>query len=456
MFGCSAADIHAAAEEAARDGAHGNVADNMRARLPLELKVRAAVSLLLQRVGGRWVDVPAASSLFASWWPSDAIVVNNSADHHKDARVSATPASISRLDTAATLRQCRAHRGDIFAAECSPARWCDNTLWLSSPQHARSCVDELSEISAQYAADTSEAFNARWESLASSVLVEVLFVLTCTWMCFRVVGTCSSFAREASGNAQSTLLCVAAIVIAEKIVVPHLSVVCAHLAQDLQRTVGISNEECREWPRGVVSVAASVVASVWQVARARLGAGYAVLTIMALEVLAARLHAGLKRCAPRVFGDAKDNEISKLRLTEKALREENAKMRGMMLMSANGDGGGGEGQVGKETTESALEVKAVVPPELVVSKDNTMEEEEEEEENKTKKSLATQHQLKTKKAARRAKKWVGSSSTPNTPIRHSTTGAENAGVNGTPGAATPPVARRRKPRRALRPRSKLQ
>jgi hypothetical protein len=83
-------------------------------------------------------------------------------------------------------------------------------------------------------------------------------------------------------------------------------------------------------------------------------------------------------------------------------------------------------------------------------------EEEEEEENKTKKSLAAQHQLKTKKAARRAKKWVGSSSTSNTPIRHSATGAENAGVNGTPGAATPPVARRRKPRRALRPRSKLQ
>ena len=47
----------------------------------------------------------------------------------------------------------------------------------------------------------------------------------------------------------------------------------------------------------------------WQVARARLGAGYAVLVIMFLEVSAARLHMGLKRFAPRVFGDAKDNEI---------------------------------------------------------------------------------------------------------------------------------------------------
>ena len=70
-----------------------------------------------------------------------------------------------------------------------------------------------------------------------------------------------------------------------------------------------------------------------------MGPGYAVLAIMVLEVSAARLHELLKRCAPRLFGDAKDNEISALRILERELREENAKIRDLLIKSVGSRSG---------------------------------------------------------------------------------------------------------------------
>ena len=99
-----------------------------------------------------------------------------------------------------------------------------------------------------------------------------------------------------------------------------------------------------------------------------------------------------------------------------------------------------------DTPAQGFKVAAVVPPELVVEKDNM------EDERKIKQVIA--QPVKTKKTARRPKKWVGNRVNTMSPARTPGAGVENAGVNGTPVVATPPVVRRR-PRRALRPRGKL-
>ena len=426
-FGCSMEDIRASQD--ANRQARVDVSDSLSVYHKLGAVIVSAPLI------SRYFDMPYIAHLISKAWApsSSANLANVNGDNNvvKDRMK-------TRHSTASLLKTCQAHRRGIFAAGCSPSRWCDSTLWIDSPDHARSCIQELSEINSQYDTDTSEAFDARWKSLSSGVLVEILFVLVFTWVVFRVVGMCSPAASSAAGNARSVFTAVALVAVAEKVVMPHLSVLCASFGSDLERTLGVSNDNCREWPRNAVSMASSIISGAWQLAKAHIGVMYATVTIMALELFSARIEKLLRRCAPKVFGDAKDNEIRALRELEQQLRKENAEMRKSMVT-----------QVRAGSAVAPPAPKAVSPSLDVESKKR----------KKRSEMFAAATNFENVKV------FSASKSVPGTPLVSEKSskrvkevpkkaiaaphGDENAGVNGTPLAATP----KRRPRRGLRPRN---